>query len=656
MWQKVTQNSFILNIVLNGYKIQFISTPIKRNYVPRTMSPKTVNVCKIKIAEFLKYKIIKVVTPSHDQFVSHIFPVPKKTLGEYRIIFDLSDLNEFVRKVHFKMDSVMDIMLMIKPGDFFVSVDLSDAYYCIAMHLLSMPFLTFVFLNIFYQFTCLPQGLSSAPRVFTKVMRVVLSFLRFRGIRIAAWIDDFLVAAASRQLCQEHAFKTVRTFEELGFVPNREKSQLVPAQRIFHLGLVWDSVDFSVSVPSDKVAGVRSKCLRALSSYVPLRLLSSILGSLEYFRWGYPHTAVHYRRLQRFVNSCLGRGMSYDVEVYASAEARVDLRWWSQVGDVLPARSLSPFDASLEIFCDASLTGWGCWTSTGKEAFGTWSASEGELHINVLECMAVLFGFQCFFRTTYDSNISVRSDNSTVVAYINKQGGTISPQVCDVALELWEYCIQRRLVVKASHLSGTLNTRADRLSRMGHRDHSYYLTQYYFDRISERLPFTLTVDCFASRLNFKLPKFISHYCDPLSSWVDAFSVAWTDNVYLFPPFPLVGRVLSKFVSDGTDHGLLVCPYWPSQPWFPTLLDLLIAPPLLLPPASVVDKHRRLPSCCQLVGWIIGLNRAKRTRYLGRLGYVGSRVSIGRPSYHTRDVGQGSAIGITNGCVVTVELL
>ena len=155
-WQKVTQNSFILNIVLNGYKIQFISTPIKRNYVPRTMSPKTVNVCKIKIAEFLKYKIIKVVTPSHDQFVSHIFPVPKKTLGEYRIIFDLSDLNEFVRKVHFKMDSVMDIMLMIKPGDFFVSVDLSDAYYCIAMHLLSMPFLTFVFLNIFYQFTCLP--------------------------------------------------------------------------------------------------------------------------------------------------------------------------------------------------------------------------------------------------------------------------------------------------------------------------------------------------------------------------------------------------------------------------------------------------------------------------------------------------------------------
>ena len=281
----------------------------------------------------------------------------------------------------------------------------------------------------------------------------------------------FFIAARSRQLCQEHAFLTVRTFEELGFVPNREKSQLVPVQRINHLGLVWDSVEYSVSVPPDKVADVRSKCLRALSSRVPLRLLSSILGSLEYFRWGYPHTAVHYRRLQYFVNSRLSRGMPYDVKVSVSSDARIDLKWWSKVGDVLPSRSLFPFDASLEIFCDASLTGWGCWTSTGKEAFGAWSPSEEGLHINVLECKSVLFGFQCFFRYTYNCDILIRSDSSTVVSYINKQGGTVSPLVCDVALELWEFCIARKIVVRAYHLSGTSNTRADRLSRMEHCDH-----------------------------------------------------------------------------------------------------------------------------------------------------------------------------------------
>ena len=88
-------------------------------------------------------------------------------------------------------------MNLIHPGDFFVSIDLSDAYYSIAMHILSLPFLTFYFLNIYYQFTCLPQGLSSAPRIFTKIMRIVLTFLRRQNIRIAAWIDDFLIAASS---------------------------------------------------------------------------------------------------------------------------------------------------------------------------------------------------------------------------------------------------------------------------------------------------------------------------------------------------------------------------------------------------------------------------------------------------------------------------
>ena len=169
-------------------------------------------------------------------------------------------------------------------GIYFVSIDLSDAYYCIAMHILSIPYLTFFFLNVYYQFTCLPQGLSSAPRIFTKVVRVVLAYLRYGGIRISAWIDDSLIAATSKSLCQEHAFRSVRTFEELGFVVNKSKSQLSPVQKIAHLGLVWDSIEFSVSVPSDKIADVRSKCCEALSSYVKVWFLSSILGKIEYFR------------------------------------------------------------------------------------------------------------------------------------------------------------------------------------------------------------------------------------------------------------------------------------------------------------------------------------------------------------------------------------
>ena len=620
------------------------------------MSKKNIDICKVKVAEFLDVKIIKVVSPNHDQFVSHIFPVPKKTLGEYRIIFDLTELNTFVCKVKFVMDSLSDIMNLIRPGDWFVSVDLSDAYYCIAMHLFSMPFLTFLFLGVYYQFTCLPQGLSSAPRIFTKIMRVVMKYLRDREVRIAAWIDDFFIASSSQALCKEQAFLTVRTFKELGFLPNIAKSNLVPTQRLSHLGLVWDSVDFSVSVPPDKISTVKHKSLVALESRVTVRFLSSILGSIEYFRWGFPFAALHYRRLQRFVNSCLSRGLSYDAYVSVSSEARIDLTWWSQVGDTLPARSLSPFEASFDLYCDASLSGWGCWSSNGREAFGTWSAEERGLHINVLEFLAVGFAFQCFFKSTYSCDIMIFSDNSTVVSYIKNQGGSASTHLCDLALDLWDFCKSRSIRISASHVAGVSNTRADRLSRMADTDHSYSLDPSFFRDLCSVIPFDLKVDCFASRLNNKLGKYFSRYRDPFSSGVNAFSFRWVDGVYLFPPFPLIHRVISKFISDNTDHGLIVCPYWPSQIWYPSLLGLLIFPPILLPTDSILDEMCRMPRGCRLVACCIGSSPAKRMAYLRGLRVLDSGVLLEKPSSLTNNVGTSLVIGTTGGRVVTVMSL
>ena len=154
------------------------------------------------------------------------------------MIFDLSELNLFIRKTTFRMDSFFSIMSLISRGDFLISIDLTDAYHAIAMHPFFTRFLTFVFLNILYQFTCLPQGLTSAPRIFTKVMKAVLSYLRSFAIKIAAWLDDFLLAASSADLAKEQSSFTLRTLKELGFVPNLEKSILGKVQRIQHVCLV----------------------------------------------------------------------------------------------------------------------------------------------------------------------------------------------------------------------------------------------------------------------------------------------------------------------------------------------------------------------------------------------------------------------------------
>ena len=620
------------------------------------MSSTATSVTARKVKELRREGALIIVQPSPGQFISHIFPVPKKSPGEFRIIFDLSILNTFIRKISFRMDTYMVIIGMICRGDFFISIDLTDAYHAIALHPDFMRFMTFIFQNVYYQFTCLPQGLSSSPRIFTKVMRTVLTYFRSFSIRIAAWLDDFLVAASSAELASQQGSFIVQKLKQLGFIPNLAKSQLVPVQRILHVGLVWDSVSFTVAVPDDKLVDIQAKCARALSVPVSVRFLSSILGSLEFFRWGFIHAALHYRALQRNVLSFLSKGLSYDAIVTPSRSAKIDLTWWVECGTELPPRTLSPFSAGMSLVSDASLSGWGAWSSSGENVFGNWSSEESSWHINVLELKAVLFAFQCLFRSTFNTSILIKSDNTTVVAYINKQGGTTSKALCDLALELWEFCVHRNLCIYASHIAGVSNVRADELSRRSCSEHSYFLLQDSFDSMCDSLSFPLSIDCFASRLNNKLTRYISRFKDPSSSLVDAFSVSWSDNVYLFPPVSLISRVLSKFQADRVAHGVIICPYWPSQPWFPVLLELLIDHPLLFPAGSVRDPDAMLPNHCQFLAWSIGSLPALREEYLKMLRDAPSEVLSRRPWLGTKRIGGNSPIGLIQGKLVKVVCL
>ena len=120
-----------------------------------------------------------VVDVCPDQFVSRIFAVPKKT-GDFRLILDLTDLNLYLKKVHFKMEGLQTIASLILSGDFMASLDLQDAFLSIAMHPSCYKYLCFDFEGTRYCFIALVFGLSCAPRIFTKMLKVPLSSLRQR--------------------------------------------------------------------------------------------------------------------------------------------------------------------------------------------------------------------------------------------------------------------------------------------------------------------------------------------------------------------------------------------------------------------------------------------------------------------------------------------
>ncbi|XP_059381433.1 uncharacterized protein LOC132116575, partial [Carassius carassius] len=144
---------------------------------------------------------IEEVHPSQMEsgFYSRYFVVPKKD-GGLRPILDLRRLNLALRSSKFKMLTVKSILSQIQPNDWFVTIDLKDAYFHIQIIERHRKFLRFALEGKAYQYRVLPFGLALAPRTFSKCMDAALDPLRLRGVRVLNYLDDWLVLAQVR-LC-----------------------------------------------------------------------------------------------------------------------------------------------------------------------------------------------------------------------------------------------------------------------------------------------------------------------------------------------------------------------------------------------------------------------------------------------------------------------
>ena len=96
-------------------------------------------------------------------------------------------------------------------------------------------------------------GLGPSPHVFTKVLAVIVRFLKTRlSILIQGYIDDFLLQARGRDQCALHMRMAIIIFHVLGFEVNLAKSSLNPSKEILHLGFIWNLSTMAVKLPLAK--------------------------------------------------------------------------------------------------------------------------------------------------------------------------------------------------------------------------------------------------------------------------------------------------------------------------------------------------------------------------------------------------------------------
>ena len=507
-----------------------------------------------------------------------LVPKPNK---KWRPILDLSQLNLYLAPTMFKMETPETIRLSLQQGEWVTSLDFSDAYFHIPISHRSRKYLRFHFKGQTFQFTALPFGLSTAPLEFTKVVKEVQLMAQARGIRIHQYLDNWLLRAPCQETCLRHTQTLLDLCHSLGWVVNMNKSELVPQQTFDFVGYHFDLSQGLVKPTQERWRSLSRKLnlLLGLESCT-VRQFMSLIGLLTATEKQVVSGRLHMRPIQWHLKKHWHVPESLEKVILIPSSLHVHLRWWLDPTKVLSGQPLHPLQHALQLFTEASNEGWGSHLGDCM-AKGIWSSSESALHINLLELKAVLLALKQFEQLCCNQIVLVCTDNTTVVSYINKEGGMKSGSLCALLWRLMLWCNQRQIVLRARHIAGHLNVITDKLSRLNQVIQTEWsLLPEVFAQICRRWHL-LSVDLFATRFNHKLLRFVS----PVAGGCLKSPLGRPGRLCLSPDGPSEHQVVMKLLDHGFHRLILIAPGWPNMPWFWDLVNMSVQIPLLLPQVS-----------------------------------------------------------------------
>ena len=444
---------------------------------------------------------------------------------------------------------------------------------------------------------------------------------------IFIYIDDMLIIGRSREEIETTRDTLIYFLQHLGFLLNLKKSVLQPCQEIEFLGLI-NSLTLTISLPPHKVQKVQEECTKMWQGPDIDFRVDQTIGPIVV---NYPSSyscAITNSTFTTVTNTCS------KIEKIISVESGIDtlseggtalvddkpsaLQWES-----LHTKPIRPgLDSNR---CLKERMGAVC---QGVRTGGKWSKEEQLLHINILELLAVKLALLTFTKASQIRSIHFQIDNETAISYLLKMGGTTNQALIILSKEIWEILFKKNIAITAEYLPSALNQVSDWESRNNKDSSDWKLCPLTFQKIMSRLGHP-QIDLFASRLCHQLENYFSWKPDPHSRGVGALQQAWSSQLghilYAFPPFCLIPRVLHKVVQDQVHSLILVVSVWQTQPWYPRLLQLLIASPIIIPQSpnmllnALKEKHPLVENrTLRLTAWKVSGNPFLIRAYQDRL--------------------------------------
>ena len=569
-WKTVTNDPWVIDVV-TGLKIPFEYIPVQfKEPFPYRLSSVEREAASDEIRKLMSLGVLELACDEPDQIVSNIFLRPKKD-GSYRMILDLTRLNKSVKYSHFKMHSLHTATNMMRKGCWMGSVDLRHAYYSVLMHEDFRKYLRFRWDGILYQYRAMPNGLACAPRYFTKILNPVFACLREQGHEVFQYLDDSFVIAETEEKCLQSLHAVCDLLVQLGFVIHKEKSVLQPTHLLNFLGFQLNSEKMMVTLVQDKVDKFERAAHDLLQKDNPsIREVAGLVGLMTAYSPAFDYALGHIKDLEKDKIEALKytKG-NFDGKMLISEQGVQNIWWW--LHNIRGSgKHVDIIDPDMIIFTDASEEGWGAHVDNITTG-GRWTEHELESHINVLELKAIFFALKSLCKTA-GLHVRIMTDNTTALAYVKHMGGVRSQQCNEVAQDIWAWAEDNGMWLTIAHIPGVENVVADYKSRHFSDNVEWALSAALFQKICDNFGVP-EVDLFASRLNNKLQSYVSWSPDPFAVQIDAFTISWSQCFfYAFPPFSCILKVINKALRDHA-VGVLVVPWWPTQPWWARLRNL-----------------------------------------------------------------------------------
>lgn len=434
--------------------------------------------------------------------VHAIGAVAKKDSDDLRPITDASRgesqgaINDFISYPSMRYKTIDNATALMTVGCYMCIVDISKAYRHVPIRPNQRKFQGFKWnfdahgKEEYYvdQFLCF--GMSSAPGIFTRISNAITSMMKHLGFKaVVNFIDDFWLCAATYEDCLAAQHAIIRLLRELGFGISWPKL-IGPSQCVRFLGIDLNSITMEALLPDDKLFKL-SQTLetfkgRKKASKKSLQQLTGLLNhASSVLKGGRTFT----RRIIDAMNSV--RCGNHFVRLNTCFQK--DINWWCNTARWFNGKQkiINPVPLELSTFqSDSSFSGFGIYFK-GDYLFGSWDSATTlyapavaiqchrahfdipdslRQNINYLELYPALFAARKWGSFWRDCHIVLRTDNTSVVCFINT-GTCRNSEAMDVLRELFWLSVEYNFHLTARHLKGSLQHICDKLSRLAEGGH-----------------------------------------------------------------------------------------------------------------------------------------------------------------------------------------